>query len=439
MDKYVMRLPATERALPPPASGSRPTRVELFAGAGGMAVGLEAAGFEHVALIERDRNCVHTLRQNGFGKCVKLKDAPRCVGTNVSLRAVCCARRPTCHLCACRFRAPASMRQPTLRACLGHADVPIPRAEDGTLEVWDLFCCGGGFSTGAKRAGCTVVYACDAWPDALETYKRNHPQTHTECLELPAPIPFPTDGRPFHVHGSPPCQRFTVMGKRYNTESGVETATNLLKWFLDTAVTCGATSWSMEQVSSAETRAIVEAVRKRHPTRVASATIDFYELGVPQHRKRLICGSPALVAHLLRACSAERRRSIRDAIAKPRGTMVRNSDSWTRARLRHDRRPGQSKYAYTKATADDKLHPLSGPAPTILTNGDVRWWWRDRDGESKISVMSARELALLQTFPRNYKLPDSTKLAHKLVGNAVPPLVAELLLRADGPRPVGRG
>jgi len=75
MEKYLVRLPATERSLPPRARGSRPTCVELFAGAGGMAVGLEAAGFEHVAMIERDRDCVHTLRQNGFGKCVKLKDA----------------------------------------------------------------------------------------------------------------------------------------------------------------------------------------------------------------------------------------------------------------------------------------------------------------------------------------------------------------------------
>ena len=78
MDKYVVRLPAPESAPhleSPRADGEKPTCVELFAGAGGMALGLAVAGFEHVALIERDRNCVYTLRQNGFGRCVKLKDA----------------------------------------------------------------------------------------------------------------------------------------------------------------------------------------------------------------------------------------------------------------------------------------------------------------------------------------------------------------------------
>jgi hypothetical protein len=34
---------------------------------------------------------------------------------------------------------------------------------------------------------------------------------------------------------------------------------------------------------------------------VAYATVDFCKLGVPQRRKRLIAGSPALVARLVRA------------------------------------------------------------------------------------------------------------------------------------------
>lgn len=325
----------------------------------------------------------------------------------------------------------AAMRQPSLHECLGRREPTVPGPEAGALEVWDLFCGGGGFSAGAKSAGCKVVYACDAWPEALETYKRNHPQTRVECLALPAHIPFPTDGRPFHVHGSPPCQRFTHNGKRYNTDANVEVAINLIEWFLETALTCGATSWSMEQVSSAETCAIVEEVRQRYPTRVAYATIDFYELGVPQHRKRLVCGSPALVARLVRKCSALRRRSVRDAILKPRGTFMRNSSSWTSSRLRLNRKPGETKMVYIKAQTGDKLLPLSGPAPTVTTSGDVRWWWRDADGAAQVSIFNPRELALLQTFPSDYVLPDGVKLAHKLVGNAVPPLVAELLLRRD--------
>ncbi|KRA05676.1 hypothetical protein ASD74_04180 [Rhizobium sp. Root564] len=42
----------------------RPRVIELCAGAGGLALGLERAGFEHVALIEKNRNATATLRVN---------------------------------------------------------------------------------------------------------------------------------------------------------------------------------------------------------------------------------------------------------------------------------------------------------------------------------------------------------------------------------------
>ena len=42
----------------------KPSVIELFAGAGGMALGLEKAGFETKLLVEYDKDCVATLRKN---------------------------------------------------------------------------------------------------------------------------------------------------------------------------------------------------------------------------------------------------------------------------------------------------------------------------------------------------------------------------------------
>ena len=56
-------LPVVHRTPPGPA----PARVlELFAGAGGAALGLHDAGFEHVACVERDASAAATLRAAGF-------------------------------------------------------------------------------------------------------------------------------------------------------------------------------------------------------------------------------------------------------------------------------------------------------------------------------------------------------------------------------------
>jgi DNA (cytosine-5)-methyltransferase 1 len=45
-------------------TGQRPNSIELFAGAGGLALGLEAAGFSTRALVEIDQYCCKTLRHN---------------------------------------------------------------------------------------------------------------------------------------------------------------------------------------------------------------------------------------------------------------------------------------------------------------------------------------------------------------------------------------
>lgn len=47
-----------------PPQGFRPRVVELCAGAGGLALGLERAGFEHAAMIEINKNAIATLRAN---------------------------------------------------------------------------------------------------------------------------------------------------------------------------------------------------------------------------------------------------------------------------------------------------------------------------------------------------------------------------------------
>ncbi len=48
----------------PPKCHKKPTTIELFAGAGGLALGIEKAGFDTISLIEIDKNAADTLKCN---------------------------------------------------------------------------------------------------------------------------------------------------------------------------------------------------------------------------------------------------------------------------------------------------------------------------------------------------------------------------------------
>lgn len=307
------------------------------------------------------------------------------------------------------------------------------------LEVYDLFCGAGGFSTGARAAGCNVVFACDSSEKAIETHKRNHPSTTHLVCELPRDdLPLPTDGRPFHLHASPPCQRFSQANKHKGDWRNKEAAVALVEWYLQYALASRATSWSMEQVAAPEVVEVVERVRRKHRGRVAYAVLRFDRLGVPQARKRLIAGSSRLVAKLLGEASQQPTRSIRDAIVEPRGAYVRGGTK----HKRHTQRAvvaadGSTRYEYDRAKWSDFLCSLDGPAPTVTGRGGNLWWITGTPGEESYTHrarLRPSELAALQTFPPDYRLPANIREAIQQVGNAVPPRVAELMLRAESRR-----
>ena len=317
------------------------------------------------------------------------------------------------------------MKQQSIYETLGLAARKDPSHFADELEIYDFFSGGGGFGEGARQAGCRVAWACDSCPLALEAHAANHPGCTLLQTTLPLPRaqwPFPTDGRPFHAHFSPPCTQFSKINTHGRSDDGLRQATNLVRWSIKTALASGATSWSLEQVCTFRVVALVEAIRKRHPTRVAYARFDLSELGVPQTRTRLLAGSPELIARLMRLRSRSNRRSVSDAIAKPRGTHVRDSRGWIEKRHSFDGRA-----VYTKAAWSDGCHLTTDPSPTVLSGRELSWVTPSAAG-CPHAQLSTPEVAALQTFPLHYRWPRCAKRALRLIGNAFPPLVARLLM-----------
>ena len=89
------------------------------------------------------------------------------------------------------------------------------------MNVLDLFCGCGGFSQGFSQAGYNVRLGLDIWKDAIVTYKSNFPNaaTITEDISILSGDDLlkaagMTASEVDVIIGGPPCQGFSVSGKR---------------------------------------------------------------------------------------------------------------------------------------------------------------------------------------------------------------------------------
>lgn len=296
----------------------------------------------------------------------------------------------------------------------------------------DLFCGMGGASHGAVNAGYDVVLAVDSWELAIEAHTLNHPSATHMVSELPPsnPLPLPSADEEWHLHGSPPCTKLSHANQQ-RIEEDREDAIKLVAWYLDFALLSDAASWSMEQVAMPLVVELLESYKSRdsiHRNRIAWTVEDFYNHGVPQHRKRLIAGDPDTVARLRRAPTIH--RSIQDVVPEPRGDWIRNLVYQGGTRRPDPERPG--KWIYMKYGDEDSLVPISGPSHVVLTN-QLRWARKNAaTGQMEFDIVSPLECALLQCFPSDYRLPQCAKAkAQKLVGNALPPAILFRLLHVQ--------
>ena len=155
------------------------------------------------------------------------------------------------------------------------------------VEVVDLFCGGGGFSTGAIQGGAKVVLAIDNWKPALKVHHANHPNVPTAEIELGGSIvetavfirEHLTPGSHFHLHGSPPCQALSNASNRDSEEGMV-----LVNWFIDLVRYMKPNSWSMENVIP-----VAKKIDKHRPG-TPYVKLNSADFGVPQTRNRIFAG-----------------------------------------------------------------------------------------------------------------------------------------------------
>lgn len=149
-----------------------------------------------------------------------------------------------------------------------------------------------------------VTLAVDADAHMLSLHHHNFPECKHICAKLgvtdsyqyaakfgQALLKF-MDGKPWHLHGSPPCQSFSIAHRRGGHQTGGDERTNLTFWFLDLvdwlrSEENAPISWSMEQVPTA-----LKLIREQKPwiDTVTCVTAFGWQFGAPTLRKRLFLG-----------------------------------------------------------------------------------------------------------------------------------------------------
>ena len=243
--------------------------------------------------------------------------------------------------------------------------------------------------------------------------------------KTPLPLPAPTER--WHVHGSPPCGLVSRANRRTRTQADIDEGVALVRWYIDLALSCGATTWSMEQVATEDIKRVLRSYRlstSPHRNIIDWDVFNFKNFGIPQCRRRIIAGSPEIIARLRR--TPKKQCGVDQFIQHPRGTHIRNESLY-----RQGSGPiGRAKRR--KMGPDEMCRPITGPSYTVVASKPLRW--ATPGSGTSLQRLTPHESASIQAFPPGYALPEVATTATRAVGNAIPPpIVTQFLNRGDRP------
>lgn len=297
------------------------------------------------------------------------------------------------------------------------------------MNAIDLFAGAGGFSTGARMAGVSVVWAANHWRHAVDIHALNHPETAHSCQDL-----HQADWSQVPAHdillASPACQGHTrARGK----ERPHHDATRSTAWAVVSALEYHRPSVALVENVPEYTRWLLftawcQAVNALGYA-IAPHVVDSADHGVPQQRVRLFLvltrSDHPLHLNLPKRKHAAAANFIRLDAGKWSVVNRPGRSAATLARIASGRQRHGERFLIAYYGNEKGGRSLSRPIGTITTRD--RWAIVDGDRMRMISVDEAREA---MGFPADYRLPERSKDAMHMLGNAVVPVVARDILNA---------
>lgn len=338
---------------------------------------------------------------------------------------------------------------------------------NGMSNIIDLFCGCGGFSLGFERAGFNVLLGIDVWADALKTFSFNHRLSKTLQADLSQLSPSDTepllgDKQVDVIIGGPPCQGFSVAGKRIVDDS----RNKLYKGFVNFVAYFRPKAFVMENVpnilsiGNGLVRESILADFSELGYTVECKILMASDYGVPQNRRRAFFvgfqnghhfdypnpfDMPKVTAE--EAISDLPEQSIADGsnyvsapLSEYQKLMRKNSKELNNHQVSvHNQQtveiislvPDGGNYKDLPSHLRDtrKVHiawtRLSSKKPSFTIDTGHRHHFH----YSFNRIPTARESARIQSFPDDFYFTCSRTSQLKQIGNAVPPLLGEAVAK----------
>jgi DNA (cytosine-5)-methyltransferase 1 len=343
---------------------------------------------------------------------------------------------------------------------------PPASTKQHSYRVIDLFSGCGGMSYGFEQTGrFDIAAGIDNWQDSLVTFSNNHKSAAVLNLDLanfqPLDIERITGGDIDVIIGGPPCQGFSISGKRDPNDP----RNKLYSGFVKTVEHFQPKAFILENVPN-----LVSMEKGRIKDRIIA---DFSELGyevkykillasnygVPQNRRRVVFvgvkeggnfefPDPVYVDNkhtCFDALSDLPEETVGDGTANQ---LLPGSEYQKLMRNKTDRIFNHEKTIHSQKTTDTiALVPDGGnykdlPEELQETRKVNIAWTRYNSKTPSLTIdtghrhhfhyefnriPTVRESARLQSFPDNFVFYGSKTSQYKQVGNAVPPLLARAI------------
>lgn len=333
------------------------------------------------------------------------------------------------------------------------------------MKIIDLFCGIGGLSLGFEQAGFEVVSAIDIWADAIKTYNHNRTKKVGRVMSVAdfneALLPSILEKEHITgVIGGPPCQGFSTVGKR-----NIEDPRNQLYLdFYQTVAISKPDFFVIENVKGMLTLnkgAFVKDLIQRFGENGLGYTISYQLLnaadyGIPQNRYRVFYiglknksfDFPKPFDHILTASDGisdlvgataehygsepqnEFQRIMRGSQKKPYNQDYTNHSEQTIGIISLIPDGGNIKSLPPEYWQVRKYNKAFERMGTYKPSNTIDTGHRNYFHYSENRIPTLRESARIQSFPDSFEVLGTRGSQYKQVGNAVPPMLANVIAQA---------